>query len=294
MRASDQRLPCGCPDCVVFARSSTLAPSVSASALASIHATVRHSPSHRQPRSVSSFVRGRHSPHRSALRPLSLGSSASQSQRRTDENMHRAASIRSPSPRVASPYDYTHAFGRSAASTYPRGAGVGVGMGIMVAATTGSLGCPSPAPTTPSLGFSTPRTGTSLSGSPAPSLSDDAGATTLNPIVISDGHEHDSEHSPSAASSATIRPFASVDASVSRGHLELGPSLAHMQVSPLVQDNTAGSPAPSISGVTPSQIKSGDIPFSPRAEGEQQQQGWFTEVDWFGVDGPLACYEPRV
>ena len=71
-------------------------------------------------------------------------------------------------------------------------------MGIVVATTAGTLGCPSPALTTPSLGFSTPRTGTSTSGSPALSLSDDSAATTLNPIVVL---EHVYEHSQSTSNS---------------------------------------------------------------------------------------------
>ncbi|KAI0687802.1 hypothetical protein C8T65DRAFT_746947 [Cerioporus squamosus] len=282
IRSSDQRLPCGCPDCVVFARSSTLAPSLSGSALATAdaegnaHGTLRHSSSHRQPRAVSAFVRGRHSPlPPPGLRVLSLGPSASRAQRRTDENVHRAASVRTPSPRVASPFDYSAALDRSASSslvptaTYSRG--TTVGMGIMVAARTSAFACPSPAPATPPLGFSTPRTGTSLAGSPAPSLSDNAGATTLNPIV-------------------------SVDVAASRGHL--GSSLAHMQVSPLVQD-AVGSPIsaePSLSGVVPETetVKASELPFSPRADGGEEEKQWLTEADWFGPGGPLDGFEPCI
>lgn len=314
VRTSDQRLSCGCSNCVVFAHSSTLAPSASGSALATLASfnkgTVRRSP--RQPRSVSSYARGRQYPHHSGLRAFSLGSAAPRTQRHTDENIHRAASTRTPSPRVAPLYDYTPALEQSANGTHTRG----IGIGIMTATNTaGSLGCPSPALTTPSLGFSTPRTGSSAAGSPALSLSNDAGATTLNPIVIV---EDEHERLPSAGNSpAADRSLSSVDVCASRGHL--GPSLAHMHVSPLVQDG-AGSPAasvyasprssssgasspqalsiqhcnkPRISDVLPDTIKTGEMPFSPRAEGERQQQGWFTEVDWFGADGPLACYESR-
>ncbi|RDX42296.1 hypothetical protein OH76DRAFT_1411311 [Lentinus brumalis] len=304
IRSADQRLPCGCPDCVVFARSSTLAPSLSGSAIASAAAvsSTHGTSSHRQPR-------GRHSMLPPGLRVLSLDSSASRAQRRTDENVHRAASIRTPSPRVVSPFEYYSAsagFDRSAPPGSAYSPGTTVGMGIMVATHTSALGCPSPALTTPSLGFSTP-----LCGSPAPSLSDDAGATTLNPIV---------EQERSAAAANLNSP---VDVAATRGHL--GSSLAHMHVSPLVHDAAAAAGIPvstsavsvyesplsspatitqaHFSKVTPGAgtgtAKGSELPFSPRADGEdekqQQKQVWFTDVVWYhGDDGPSACDEGRV
>ncbi len=289
IRSADQRLPCGCPDCVVFARSSTLAPSLSGSAIASAAAvsSPHGTSSHRQPR-------GRHSMLPPGLRVLSLDSSASRAQRRTDENVHRAVSIRTPSPRVVSPFEYYSAgFDRSAPPGSAYSPGTTVGMGIMVATRTSALGCASPAP---SLGFSTP-----LCGSPAPSLSDDAGATTLNPIVVLDHESAAHLNSP-------------VDLAASRGHL------AHMHVSPLVQDAAAGADSPvcavsvyesplsspatitqaHFSRVTPGAgtgtAKGSELPFSPRADGEEKkQQVWFTDVVWYhGDDGPSACDEGRV
>ncbi|KAI0656763.1 hypothetical protein C8Q70DRAFT_1008460 [Cubamyces menziesii] len=214
IRASDQRLPCGCPDCLVLTRTASVAPHVGSPAASSgagsgtplsrhgstlrtpgsPHSAVRYAyASSRLPRVSPSSVRGTGSPgttvgpRRGPYSPAQRTSPTSSRPRhiRNDENAHREDAIRThPSPRAHITHREWDTWATSAAGaysgttlTYPRG----VGMGIMTATSTGTLGCPSPM--APSLAYSTPRMIGSALGSPALSLSDDAGITTISPCT---------------------------------------------------------------------------------------------------------------
>ena len=174
---------------------------------------------------------------------------------------------------------------------------------MIVATSAGSLGSPA----TPSLGFYTPRLGGSLAGSPA--LSDDAGATTRSPTVYSPSPlEH--AHTPVGPVSSSL------DLAASRGRLDH--CITHMQVSPLIHDGSdstpsqpAASPAspqiiqhwhkPSLSSASAARYCEGPnldtydtvVPPPPACHDDQGQK-WFTEVDWFGADGPLAGLDQPV
>ena len=306
IRSSGQRLPCGCPGCLTPAgmsnhpHSGSESVSGSTSRSSSPHPTIRYSPfsTSRQPSRPAVVV--------SSVRSSSSASSTrGRRSRRTDENAHRAASVRTPPTRASSPYPRPWDLDTAVVpQTYRRG----VGVGIMVATRAGSLGCPSPVPSTPSLAFSTPRIGSSHAGSPALSLSDDAGATTLSPITFSPS-------TPRQPASPT-HPRSSVDQASSLGRLDT--PLVHMQVSPLIQEWSSPavppranfSPAQSSATIdhweTPNQSMSdaqdhaatshvpksvGTTALLPDPMREEQGQKWFTDVDWYGTEGPLACFD---
>ncbi|KAI0799989.1 hypothetical protein C8Q74DRAFT_1233669 [Fomes fomentarius] len=175
----------------------------------------------------------------------------------------------------------------------------------MVATTTGFLGCPSPTPTTPSLVFSTPRMDSPYAPAPVNALSDDAGATTHSPMAL-DTPTFDHTQSPATPSS--------VDHAASLGLLG-SHAPAHMHLSPLAQECaprsslTPDCPASVDYWQTPNQTMTtieelehaksyGDSTSAaaamalsaPVREGEQDQK-WFTDVDWYGAESPLACFD---
>ncbi|KAI0358851.1 hypothetical protein OH77DRAFT_1420342 [Trametes cingulata] len=229
----------------------------------------------------------------------------------TDENAHREASIRVRTPTETNTFGWD-TVGVSSLGVTP-GAPLswphGVGIGIMTATTTGALGCPSPA--TPSMGFSTPGISGSAFGSPALSLSDDAGATTFSP------------RSPPHLSLGSLGTMGSLGAggsftrsgtgsSIGLAGRKIQPSfngaiplddmlanLAHMHVSPhMVTSDSEGVFAAGSTPISPrfavrvDTVRAGSstswgkaATMQPtRAEGEK----WFTDVDWFAEDGPLA------
>ncbi|CDO71754.1 hypothetical protein BN946_scf184920.g38 [Trametes cinnabarina] len=345
IRASDQRLPCGCPDCVVLTRAASLRdgfPSGSVSglpgrlgsgsrgSLLNPHPAVRYS--------HARFSRASSSPGRS---PGSRATVASQrgvhhpttthSPRarsgtpRNDENVFRADSPRGePASRMESPRaDWATSFAIAAHSGVPLGYPHGIGMGIVAATTTGALGCPSPA--TPAL-VSTPQIIGSAFGSPALSLSDDAGATSISPGTpphVSLGSLGTlgslARAGGSFARSGTGSSLgttgggskcmgSSLEQATSRGYLGSGSagSLAHMHVSPHVATPAQGHGTLAAPRLSPElaygQVGADAYTFprvSPKAMGEMPQQGtyavdgasneekWFTEVDWFAEDGPI-------
>ncbi|KAI0752969.1 hypothetical protein C8Q80DRAFT_1267424 [Daedaleopsis nitida] len=310
IRSTDQRLPCGCPDCLVLAGSSSLATSTSTSAHA--HRTVRYTSSFsstRFPR-IAAAISPRSTPRSTATRARGNYTSNPRAHRRTDENTHRVASTRTSSPRFVPP-DATWA-GDMRASTVAQAPAhmTGVGMGLVVAASAGSLGC-SPIPATPPLVFATPW----MAGSPAFSLSDDAGATTLTPTA--------SRTSCAGQRQSFADPNSSVELAASLGRL--GYPLAHMTVaSPTRKDEIVGTssgsscPSPSSPATPPASIhhwhkpsltvaddhnlfKTPDpsrtpigssVPLLPLPVHEEEHgQKWFTDVDWDGADSPLACFD---
>ncbi|KAI0369879.1 hypothetical protein BV20DRAFT_967205 [Pilatotrama ljubarskyi] len=238
-------------------------------------------------------------------------STSARGQIQNDENAHRDASIRVRTPTENNTFGWDTvgmpSFGLT--SSGPLSWTHGVGIGIMTATSTGALGCPSPA--TPSLVFSTPGTTGSAFGSPALSLSDDAGATILSPrspphlslgsmgtlgSLGAGGSFTRSGTGSSVGTSGRKNPFSPLSGTVSAAYL--GNDLAHMHVSP----HMAGSESEGI-------FAAGSTPVSPqlavrdcatdvgpsssfkaatmqpvRGKGEK----WFTDVDWFAEDGPLA------
>ncbi|KAI0778037.1 hypothetical protein BD413DRAFT_506318 [Trametes elegans] len=199
IRASDQRVPCGCSECLLgrpgalmdppantgpyapsIARAPSVTRSMSRSRSPSPRPTVRYSPAgSRFPR--ASGV-GADSPRATPGRGTANGTprtgrspaTTPRTRAHNDENAHRAAAIRT-NPVVPrgdfSPREWDAWASAAAASHH-------VGMGIMTATSTGTLGCPSPA--TPSLGFSSPKTQAAIGNTyGSPVLSDDAGATVL-------------------------------------------------------------------------------------------------------------------
>ncbi|KAH9891225.1 hypothetical protein C8Q73DRAFT_703341 [Cubamyces lactineus] len=364
IRASDQRLPCGCPDCLVLncaASASPYAGSLAATPgtgsgtplsrhgstlrtpAGSPHSAVRYTyASSRFPR-VSPSSRGSPvvtaGPHRGPYSPAQ-GTPPNGSRSRhvhNDENAHREDAIRThPSPRAdLAPREWdtwaTSTAGGHFGSTltYPRG----VGMGIITATSTGTLGCPSPM--VPSLAFFTPQSFGSALGSPALSLSDDAGATiippctpppqvslgslgTLGSLTRTGASFARSGTASSIGSTSKLGVHPSLDAVLLSGHagtgsgraISNGDNLAHMNVSPDVgQQHGAVYASPYVSprltspgfsvhaysgthGTTSKQRP----PQGPNAQHDAgNAEKWFTEVDWFADDGPLALssYEQK-
>ncbi|KAL7285918.1 hypothetical protein ACG7TL_001029 [Trametes sanguinea] len=347
IRASDQRLPCGCPDCVVLTRAALLRDGSSGGSgsglpgrlgpglrgsLLNPHPAVRYSYASSRFSRISSSPRNS-SGHRVAVGPQrgvhspTAGRSPYARPRtpRNDENAYRTDSPHEEPDTRADHLrsEWATSFAVASHSGVPLGYKRGIGMGIITATTTGALGCPSPA--TPSLVF-TPQAVGSAFGSPALSLSDDAGATsialgtppqvslgslgTLGSLARTGGSFARSGTGSSLGASGKMDGGSSLDLAVSRGYLgsASGGSLAHMHVSPPVAMGSPAQGTPAAPHLSP-ELAYGNTsadPYAPRrtstgltqkvaqqdvmvhADGAGDNEGkWFTEVDWFAEDGPI-------
>ncbi|KAI0672590.1 hypothetical protein C8Q78DRAFT_990973 [Trametes maxima] len=215
IRASDQRLPCGCPDCLLLRTRPAFLPGSSTTASSSRPGSIsspaqtsstRFNPisgrvSRASTTTPSASPRTAYATHpRTGNRtPISTPrqSASPRTRPHNDENAHRAAAIRTnplPSPRTL---EWDGAWTPATTGIALPATTRGIGIGIMTATSTGALGAHFPPPasvsfadadsarirTTSGSGGQTPTTGrpASVYGSPALSLtfSDDAGATSL-------------------------------------------------------------------------------------------------------------------
>ncbi|KAI9065572.1 hypothetical protein FKP32DRAFT_1674690 [Trametes sanguinea] len=352
IRASDQRLPCGCPDCVVVTRAALLrdgSSGGSGSGSTRLGSGVRGSllnphPAVRYSTAGSRFARSSSSPRKSSGHRVAVGSQrtahsptagrspyARPRTSRNDENAYRTDSPPAEPNDTRADHlrsEWATSFAVASHSGVPLGYKRGIGMGIITATTTGALGCPSPA--TPSLVF-TPQAVGSAFGSPALSLSDDAGATSISPgtppqvslgslgtlgsLSRAGGSFARSGTGSSLGTTGKVMDVgSSLDLAVSRGYLGSGSggSLAHLQVSPHVAIGSPvqGTPAsPHLSPELAYGSTSADPYAPPRTSTSNMQKipqqdvqtdvagggegKWFTEVDWFAEDGPinLSYYE---
>ncbi|KAI8983258.1 hypothetical protein BD414DRAFT_578858 [Trametes punicea] len=344
IRASDQRLSCGCPDCVVLTRAASLSARAGSpgsgaltratfgarGTLVNPHPTVRYTyASSRFPRSSSSARSSAGSravhvgPHRGLRSPSAAANSPTARLRVSgnDENAYRTNSAPTePARSISSAHvEWAASLAAASQSGLPLSYNRGVGMGIITATSTGTLGCASPV--TPSLVFSTPRVIGSAFGSPALSLSDDTGATTISPctppqvslgslgtlgsLARAGGSFVRSGTASSFGTTGKKDAGSSLNLALSRGHLgSIADSdtkdLAHVHVSPHVgvqmenasshvsaQPAWASSEEQVIAGSTTAMGKRPQG-GTDATQGPGQREKWFTEVDWFADDGPLA------
>ncbi|KAI0640493.1 hypothetical protein C8Q79DRAFT_1123022 [Trametes meyenii] len=361
VHTSDQRLPCGCPDCLLLLTrpTATLTGSFTPASFprsGSIPrapaqpSSTRYNPlTARVPRASSGSVSSSASPRATyATHPRTgnrtpittpLQSPSPRFRPHNDENAHRAASIRTnplPSPRNLE-LDGAWTPIVTTPDIAPPATTRGIGIGIMAATSIGTLGAHFPqSPTSGSFegaGASRIRTsnGSSLQDtatdrprsaydSPALSytFSDDAGTTslgcpsphsvsvlstpppqlslgslgTLGSLGRSAGSGSGFGFGGSFSRSNTGTSLANTQAGTSRGlgsgdNGTTDPSLVHMQVSPLAGSVAFALPQfthPTLTHRSP-KAAGGKPDASPSREGGET---WFTDVDWFADDGPLA------